>query len=69
MGQITTITDDKNNVTRAGYDALGRRISFDSPDAGRSETRYDSPETSPRRSPRTCGQRPRPSNTTTSTPG
>ncbi|MGA4979370.1 SpvB/TcaC N-terminal domain-containing protein [Streptomyces cinereoruber] len=41
MGQITTITDDKNNVTRAGYDALGRRISFDSPDAGRSETRYD----------------------------
>ncbi|MEV7523613.1 SpvB/TcaC N-terminal domain-containing protein [Streptomyces sp. NPDC091371] len=40
-GQVTTITDDKNNVTRAGYDALGRRISFDSPDAGRSETRYD----------------------------
>ncbi|MER5711648.1 SpvB/TcaC N-terminal domain-containing protein [Streptomyces sp. NPDC002122] len=40
-GQVTTITDDKNNVTRAGYDALGRRISFDSPDAGRSETSYD----------------------------
>ncbi|MGO4636435.1 SpvB/TcaC N-terminal domain-containing protein [Streptomyces sp. 2RAF24] len=40
-GQVTTITDDKNNVTRAGYDALGRRTSFDSPDAGRSETRYD----------------------------
>ncbi|MFB7516554.1 SpvB/TcaC N-terminal domain-containing protein [Streptomyces sp. NPDC056144] len=41
LGQITTVTDDKNNVTRAGYDALGRRISFESPDAGRSETRYD----------------------------
>ncbi|MFH8477069.1 SpvB/TcaC N-terminal domain-containing protein [Streptomyces sp. NPDC018000] len=40
-GQVTTITDDKNNITRAGYDALGRRTSFDSPDAGRSETRYD----------------------------
>ncbi|MDX2564918.1 SpvB/TcaC N-terminal domain-containing protein [Streptomyces sp. TX20-6-3] len=40
-GQVTTITDDQNNVTRAGYDALGRRVSFDSPDAGRSETRYD----------------------------
>ncbi|MFJ7416102.1 SpvB/TcaC N-terminal domain-containing protein [Streptomyces sp. NPDC098077] len=40
-GQVTTITDDQNNVTRAGYDALGRRTSFDSPDAGRSETRYD----------------------------
>ncbi|GAA2811363.1 hypothetical protein GCM10019017_66510 [Streptomyces showdoensis] len=40
-GQVTTITDDKNNVTRAGYDGLGRRVSFESPDAGRSETRYD----------------------------
>ncbi|WDN56123.1 SpvB/TcaC N-terminal domain-containing protein [Streptomyces clavuligerus] len=40
-GQVTTITDDKNNTTRAGYDALGRRTSFDSPDAGRLETRYD----------------------------
>ncbi|MCY0939523.1 SpvB/TcaC N-terminal domain-containing protein, partial [Streptomyces sp. H34-S4] len=40
-GQVATVTDDKNNVTRAGYDALGRRTSFDSPDAGRSETRYD----------------------------
>ncbi|MFJ7958180.1 SpvB/TcaC N-terminal domain-containing protein [Streptomyces sp. NPDC096319] len=41
MGRITTITDAEDNVTRAGYDALGRRISFDSPDAGRLETRYD----------------------------
>ncbi|MFF0206179.1 SpvB/TcaC N-terminal domain-containing protein [Streptomyces sp. NPDC005017] len=41
LGQVTTITDDKNNVTRAGYDVLGRRVSFESPDAGRLETRYD----------------------------
>ncbi|WP_449480079.1 SpvB/TcaC N-terminal domain-containing protein [Streptomyces avidinii] len=41
MKQITAITDDKNNVTRAEYDGLGRRTVFDSPDAGRTETRYD----------------------------
>ncbi|MFE2722757.1 SpvB/TcaC N-terminal domain-containing protein [Kitasatospora sp. NPDC059327] len=39
--QVTAITDDKNNVTRAEYDGLGRRTVFDSPDAGRTETRYD----------------------------
>ncbi|MFJ7494289.1 RHS repeat domain-containing protein [Streptomyces sp. NPDC097727] len=41
MNQVTAVTDDKNNVTRAGYDGLGRRVSYDSPDAGRTETRYD----------------------------
>ncbi|WP_242427153.1 MULTISPECIES: SpvB/TcaC N-terminal domain-containing protein [unclassified Streptomyces] len=41
LGRITTVTDDKNNVTRASYDGLGRRTVFDSPDAGRTETRYD----------------------------
>lgn len=41
MGQVTAITDDKNSVTRAAYDGLGRRTVFDSPDAGRAETRYD----------------------------
>ncbi|MGW0998181.1 SpvB/TcaC N-terminal domain-containing protein [Streptomyces sp. NPDC002523] len=41
MNQITAVTDDKNNVTRAAYDGLGRRVSFDSPDAGRTDTRYD----------------------------
>ncbi|WP_436500233.1 SpvB/TcaC N-terminal domain-containing protein [Actinokineospora sp. HUAS TT18] len=41
LNQITSITDDKNNVTRAEYDGLGRRTVFDNPDAGRTETRYD----------------------------
>ncbi|MFF9851012.1 SpvB/TcaC N-terminal domain-containing protein [Streptomyces litmocidini] len=41
LDQITAITDDKNNVTRAAYDGLGRRTVLDSPDAGRTETRYD----------------------------
>ncbi|MFF1506501.1 SpvB/TcaC N-terminal domain-containing protein [Streptomyces sp. NPDC058326] len=41
LGRITTITDDRNNVTRAAYDGLGRRTVLDSPDAGRTETRYD----------------------------
>ncbi|MFG2876037.1 SpvB/TcaC N-terminal domain-containing protein [Streptomyces sp. NPDC048337] len=41
MKQVTAITDDKNNVTRAEYDGMGRRTVFDSPDAGRTETHYD----------------------------
>ncbi|WMX44034.1 SpvB/TcaC N-terminal domain-containing protein [Streptomyces roseicoloratus] len=41
LRRVTAITDDKNNVTRAAYDGLGRRTVFDSPDAGRTETRYD----------------------------
>nr|CEL15614.1 Mll6838 protein [Kibdelosporangium sp. MJ126-NF4] len=41
LKQVTTITDDKNNATRVEYDGLGRRTVLDSPDAGRSETRYD----------------------------
>ncbi|MFJ6352732.1 SpvB/TcaC N-terminal domain-containing protein [Streptomyces sp. NPDC092046] len=41
MNQVTAVTDDKNNVTRASYDGLGRRVSYDSPDTGRTETRYD----------------------------
>ncbi|MFG2999081.1 SpvB/TcaC N-terminal domain-containing protein [Streptomyces sp. NPDC048340] len=41
LKQVTAITDDKNNVTRAEYDGMGRRTVFDSPDAGRTETRYD----------------------------
>ncbi|MDM4719572.1 SpvB/TcaC N-terminal domain-containing protein [Micromonospora sp. WMMA1363] len=39
--QVTAISDDQNNVTRAEYDGLGRRTVFDSPDAGRTQTRYD----------------------------
>ncbi|WP_233621812.1 SpvB/TcaC N-terminal domain-containing protein [Amycolatopsis sp. WAC 04182] len=41
LGQITTVVDDKNNTTRSEYDALGRRTVLDSPDAGRTETRFD----------------------------
>lgn len=41
MKQLTAISDDQNNVTRAEYDGLGRRTVFDSPDAGRTQTRYD----------------------------
>ncbi|MDI2124976.1 SpvB/TcaC N-terminal domain-containing protein [Yinghuangia seranimata] len=39
--QVTAVTDDKGNVTRTSYDAAGRRTVLDSPDAGRTETRYD----------------------------
>ncbi|MEU3062887.1 SpvB/TcaC N-terminal domain-containing protein [Streptomyces subrutilus] len=41
LGRVTAVTDDKDNVTRATYDGLGRRTVFDNPDAGRTETRYD----------------------------
>ncbi|WP_157367925.1 SpvB/TcaC N-terminal domain-containing protein [Alloactinosynnema sp. L-07] len=41
LRQITTVVDDRNNTTSAAYDNLGRRTIVDSPDAGRTETRYD----------------------------
>ncbi|MBC6448672.1 SpvB/TcaC N-terminal domain-containing protein [Actinokineospora xionganensis] len=41
LGELTAVTDDKNNVTRAEYDGFGRRTVIDSPDNGRTETRYD----------------------------
>ncbi|MDI2131271.1 SpvB/TcaC N-terminal domain-containing protein [Yinghuangia seranimata] len=41
MKQVTAVTDDKGNVTRTAYDGAGRRTVLDSPDAGRTETRYD----------------------------
>ncbi|MEV8438665.1 SpvB/TcaC N-terminal domain-containing protein [Actinosynnema sp. NPDC051121] len=41
MGQLSSVTDDKNNVTRTEYDNLGRRTAVDSPDQGRTESRYD----------------------------
>jgi RHS repeat-associated protein len=41
LGQLTTVVDDRNNVTRTAYDNLGRRTIVDSPDSGRTETRYD----------------------------
>ncbi|WP_081916179.1 SpvB/TcaC N-terminal domain-containing protein [Saccharothrix sp. NRRL B-16314] len=41
MGQLTGVVDDKGNTTRAEYDNFGRRTVVDSPDSGRTETRYD----------------------------
>ncbi|MBP2329516.1 RHS repeat-associated protein [Kibdelosporangium banguiense] len=41
LGQITTVTDDRGNATKAAYDNFGRRTVIDSPDSGRTETGYD----------------------------
>jgi RHS repeat-associated protein len=41
LRQITAMVDDRNNTTTAAYDKLGRRTIVDSPDSGRTETRYD----------------------------
>jgi RHS repeat-associated protein len=41
LGQLTTVVDDRNNTTTTAYDNLGRRTIVDSPDSGRTETRYD----------------------------
>jgi len=41
LRQITSVVDDRGNTTRAEYDNFGRRTIVDSPDSGRTETRYD----------------------------
>ncbi|GIH10187.1 hypothetical protein Rhe02_82540 [Rhizocola hellebori] len=41
LAQLTAVTDDRNNVTRSGYDNFGRRTFTDSPDSGRTEIVYD----------------------------
>lgn len=41
LGQLTKITDDRDNTTTVEYDDLGRRTAIDSPDSGRSTTVYD----------------------------
>jgi YD repeat-containing protein len=40
-GERATITDDRANTWRYGYDWLGRRTSAHDPDAGDSTTAYD----------------------------
>ena len=40
-GELVTVTDDKNNVTRQSFDNLGRRTVVDNPDTGKTETTYD----------------------------
>ncbi|MGX7826194.1 SpvB/TcaC N-terminal domain-containing protein [Actinokineospora sp. 24-640] len=41
LRQITRVVDDRDNATTSEYDNLGRRTIVDSPDAGRTETRFD----------------------------
>jgi RHS repeat-associated protein len=41
LSQLTTATDAKGNATRLEYDTLGRRVTVDSPDLGRTESRFD----------------------------
>ncbi|WP_109507300.1 SpvB/TcaC N-terminal domain-containing protein [Nocardioides speluncae] len=41
LRQITTVTDDKGNLTRSEYDNLGRRTAIVSPDSGRTESEFD----------------------------
>ncbi|MFC7615672.1 SpvB/TcaC N-terminal domain-containing protein [Actinokineospora soli] len=41
LRQVTAVVDDKGNTTASAYDNLGRRTVVDSPDAGRTETRFD----------------------------
>jgi RHS repeat-associated protein len=41
LGMITAAVDDRGNTTTTAYDNLGRRTIVDSPDSGRTETRYD----------------------------
>jgi RHS repeat-associated protein len=41
LGQRTSITDDKNNVTTMAYDNLGRQTTLTSSDSGRTDYTYD----------------------------
>jgi RHS repeat-associated protein len=41
LKQITTVTDNANNLTRVAYDTFGRRTAIDSPDSGRTAFTYD----------------------------
>ncbi|MFL6161611.1 MAG: SpvB/TcaC N-terminal domain-containing protein [Jatrophihabitantaceae bacterium] len=41
LGELVTVADDSNNVTRQSFDKLGRRTVVDNPDTGTTETTYD----------------------------
>jgi RHS repeat-associated protein len=41
LNQLTSVTDDHDNVTSTTYDNFGRETVVDSPDSGRTETDYD----------------------------
>ena len=41
QGQLVTVTDDKNNISRQSFDMLGRRTVINNPDTGKTTTSYD----------------------------
>src|SRR5262249_21920176 len=41
LSQLTAVTDANDNVTTAAYDTQGKLVALASPDAGRTEYRYD----------------------------
>ncbi|WP_437812092.1 SpvB/TcaC N-terminal domain-containing protein [Sorangium sp. So ce1078] len=41
LGELVRVTDARNNATQATYDTVGRMVELVSPDAGRTEWRYD----------------------------
>ncbi|WP_437646447.1 SpvB/TcaC N-terminal domain-containing protein [Sorangium sp. So ce362] len=41
VGELLRVTDARNNATTATYDTAGRMVALVSPDAGRTEWRYD----------------------------
>ncbi|MGK3969872.1 RHS repeat-associated core domain-containing protein [Sorangium sp. So ce118] len=41
LGELVRVTDARNNATTAAYDTAGRMVELVSPDAGRTEWRYD----------------------------
>jgi len=41
LSQLTAVTDPLGNATGLEYDTLGRNVTLDSPDLGRTESRYD----------------------------
>ncbi|WP_437316413.1 SpvB/TcaC N-terminal domain-containing protein [Sorangium sp. So ce385] len=41
LGELVRVTDARNNATTATYDSVGRMVELVSPDAGRTEWRYD----------------------------
>ncbi|WP_437589178.1 RHS repeat domain-containing protein [Sorangium sp. So ce1000] len=41
LGEFVRVTDARNNATTATYDSVGRMVTLVSPDAGRTEWRYD----------------------------
>jgi YD repeat-containing protein len=41
IGELVSVTDPRGNISKSEYDLLGRRLSFEQPDAGLTEFIYD----------------------------